>query len=326
MRLASIIGNPNGSAYYRQALIVKALLACGHTARTVQQWMEGTTSISGYDVLHVGRIFGPDALGSVRLAQQRGKVVLVDYDDDILNLPPHNPAFRADKAAQVRAIVAAADGVIVTNDTLASVYRPHAQRIAIIPNYVDVSDWPARSRTGHDPCRPVIGLFGSPSHALDWEMIAEPMRRIRAEFPHVGFLVAGFIPDYLAELATITVPWVPLDQYREVVNQIDIGLCPLRDDQFNRAKTPIKAYEYGLAGAAVVGSPTIYRTTLQGRGIVARSEDEWYTGITTYIVDLERRRSDAAALTAYVKRLDVLRNARGIAATIERLVRDITRS
>jgi O-antigen biosynthesis protein len=303
VKIASIMVQPNGCAYYRQALPMRSLARAGHDVALVDYHTARTSAIAAADVIHLGRLKGPAALSSVQRAQAEGKTVIVDYDDDLLNLPAHNSATGTYTEHDVTSILRQADGITVTSEALASVYRPYARRIAVLPNYVDVADWPAP-----EPRASItVGIAGGESHVEDWRLVAEPMQRIRAELPDVRFLVIGFNPDYLP--ATERISWLPVDQYQRTVSRIDIGLCPLVDDSFNRRKTPIKAYEYGLAGAAVVGSPTLYRTTLQGRGIIARTPDDWYEGVKAYITDPRRRTRDAAALHAFVERLDVYRHA-----------------
>src|SRR5262249_45939765 len=108
--------------------------------------------------------------------------------------------------------------------------------------------------------------------------------------------------------------------YQNTVNRADIGLCPLLDDAWNRRKSAIKAMEYGLAGAAVVASPVLYRDIVQGRGILARSEDDWYPGIETYVIDADRRKRDAKALKEYVvSRWDVRKHVADIYSTYRSL-------
>jgi O-antigen biosynthesis protein len=316
MVLLSIAINDSGSTYYRQLLPVQALAKAGYPAHVVPYQGTPSSILNGFDTLLISRVHGQSALESIHKAQARGMTVFVDYDDDLLNLPPWNPAHGSHKSEDVIAVLKAADGIVVTNDALAAVYRPYNQNIAVIPNYVDVSSW---LRPLSDIRQLTIGLFGSPSHIKDWELIADPMRRIKAEFPDVRFVVAGYKPDYLEPDEFI--PWVSLSEYRSVISQFDIGLCPLLSDDFNRRKSPIKAYEYALGGAAVVGSPTQYRTALQGRGIVARTEDEWYEGIKTYIVDADRRTRDAKALRSYVETLDAHRHTHSIYQAYQNLYR-----
>lgn len=321
MKILSVVENHFGSAYYRQLVPFGALRAAGYDVGLVDRPRVPGGVLAHYDVIQALRIASHDAAPALRqiaALQARGKRFVIDYDDDLINIPAHNPACHGVTPSEVVRAVQAVDAITVTSEALAAIYAPYARRIGIIPNYVDVAGWPARApRAGL-----TIGLVGSASHHEDWKLVLGPMRRIRARFPDVQFLVAGYLPDYLADLATEHVPWQDIASYQQTVNQIDIGLCPLEADEFNKRKTPIKAMEYGMAQAAVVASPTLYREIVGGRGALARSEPDWEAAIAAYIQDADRRRRDAAALRHYVTtRCDVARHAGAIHTTYRQLFR-----
>ena len=80
--------------------------------------------------------------------------------------------------------------------------------------------------------------------------------------PDVTFLVFGHQPyvisEHVPERRLKRLTWMPQHEYPLGLVGVDIGCCPLEDRPFNRCKTPIKAWEYALSGAAVVASPTVY--------------------------------------------------------------------
>jgi hypothetical protein len=229
----------------------------------------------------------------LRMVNARGKVAWLDYDADVLNRPG-----QLDQVDGTVAALEEAQGVIVSTPTLMATLRPYTARLTVIPSYVDPTTWPETPRASQ---KLVVGLTGSPSHGADWAIIAEPMRRILARHGEtVDFLVAGFLPDYLADLVTLPYAWVPLHHYPFVVNSIDIGLCPRIDDHAARCTSPIQALELSLAGAAVVASPTQYDAIVSGKGMVARTEHAWETAIERYIVDTAKRVRDARNLHTYV--------------------------
>src|SRR5689334_11794870 len=122
MRILSIaIGPESGSMWYRQIQPMQALARAGYPAAVVPY--EGTPSsvINGYDVILFSRIGGAaaaQAVASIKRLQERGKVVFVDFDDDLLNVPQHNPAYTG-KVDGIVEVMQAADGLVVTNEALA---------------------------------------------------------------------------------------------------------------------------------------------------------------------------------------------------------------
>jgi glycosyltransferase involved in cell wall biosynthesis len=320
MKILSVVENHFGSAYYRQFVPFGALRAAGYPVGLVDTPVVPGGVLIRYDVIQTLRIASHDAtpaLTQIAALQRRGKRFVIDYDDDLINIPAHNPASQGVTPSEVIRAVCQVDAITVTSEALAAVYRPYARRTGIIPNFVDVASWPIRPpREGL-----TIGLVGSASHHEDWKLIAGPMRRIRARFPDVRFLVAGYLPDYLEGVATEHVPWQDIAAYQATVNRIDIGLCPLLADDFNKRKTPIKAMEYALAHAAVVASPILYRELIGSRGTLARSESDWEAAIATYITDADRRKRDAAALHHHViSRCDVAHHAGAIYTTYRKLL------
>ena len=307
-RMLGVYMDDSASSLYRIIRPMKALQDAGFPAGYAHVDSVDDRMLSLYDAVVVLRTGNGDPQrirAALQLAKQQCKVVWLDYDDDVLHVPDHNPG-RPTGIDGVLASLDEAHGVVVTNRVLASVFRPYAKQLAIIPNYIDPQSWP--TKTPRYSPKLTVGITGTASHGKDWEIIAEPMRRIRQRHD-VEFLVGGFLPSYLEDSVSIFVDWLPLDQYPYMVNSIDIALCPLRDDAFNRGKTPIKALEAGLAGAAVVASPTQYADVVRGKGTIARTEAEWEAAIEKYIVDDHKRRIAQVMLRVYVeKRWDVYRH------------------
>jgi glycosyltransferase involved in cell wall biosynthesis len=317
-RTLFVYDDASASTLYRLVMPAEALANAGYPVAHGASTSLPDIVVRQYELVVVSRVGTGvnQALAAIEGLHAAGIRVAIDYDDDLLHLPPHNPAYGVD-IEELKAVLRAADGVIVTNAALASSLRPYAKQIAIVPNYVPVKRWPTpQPREGI-----TVGLVGSPSHVEDWRSVAEPMRAIRERYPDVRFLVAGFLPPYLQNVATEYVEWVDIGRYPALVNRIDIGLCPLQDDQFNRCKTPIKAYEYAMGGAAVVASPTQYGSVVRGKGSIARTEADWFAAIERYIVDTEKRRRDADALRRYVLTLDITRHVKELARAYAELGR-----
>jgi glycosyltransferase involved in cell wall biosynthesis len=318
VRILSIIGNGSGSAYYRQHVPMSALKAAGYPVTIRDQSVVPNAILASHDVVQLSRIVATDDI--VKLMQHfqgKGLLVNVDFDDDLINIPAHNPAKDIDPTAVLRTIQTA-DAITVSTEALAASYRPYAKRIGIVPNYMDVAHWPKKVRPPADE-NLAIGLVGSASHHEDWRMIAEPMRRIMETYD-VNFIIAGYLPDYLKDIVTEFIGWQDVFTYQSTVNRIDIGLCPLIDDAFNKKKTFIKAMEYGMAGAAVVASPTLYRDIVQGRGLIARDEQGWYDAIEAMIVSPALRNNYAKALhECVVSRWDVRKHTAEIYQTYRNL-------
>jgi glycosyltransferase involved in cell wall biosynthesis len=159
----------------------------------------------------------------------------------------------------------------------------------VVPNTVPewLLDHPMPERDG-----PTIGYQGSDSHILDW---TQPVRQQLARFlrDHPGWTVHSYgsmHPGDLGRYATVKhTPWSGsvADYYRSV--SMDIGIGPLRDTPFNRAKSSLRAVEYAALGVvAVLPDLPPYRGWVQDgvtgrlirsgqtmRGVLAQLAADW---------------------------------------------------
>jgi glycosyltransferase involved in cell wall biosynthesis len=329
--IPSVLGvsyDASASAYYRLAVPLRTLHAIykAHTSWVSAQ-DDRIFAAQYYDLVVLSRVSTrqiDQARRTISLLHQHGTRVLLDYDDDFLSIPEWNP-FRLSIEAQdsIRDLMGIADGVLVTNQALAQRYTPYAKRVQVLPNFIESDSWPD-TRKPNDKLR--IGLYGSASHHEDWRQVAEPLRRIMDRYAdQVELCVSDPVPEYLQGIPMTVQPWIQLSRYPMLLNQVDIGLCPLQDDTFNRGKSPVKALEYGLAGAAVVASPTQYREIVAGRGTVARTDEEWYAGIEKYILSPDRRKLAGRLLQQFVRdRWDAKRRAEVILRVYQEMYRNAT--
>jgi hypothetical protein len=90
------------------------------------------------------------------------------------------------------------------------------------------------------------------------------------------------------------------------VATMGVGIAPLTDTEFNRAKSWLKPLEYMACGVPWVGSPRAeYRALrdLTGVGLLAEQPRDWYRQLKRLMVDGELRREESAAGRAAVVEL-----------------------
>jgi glycosyltransferase involved in cell wall biosynthesis len=245
----------------------------------------------------------------IRTLHKAGLAVIYDLDDDALT-PQFGPRQHAttekdkslsDLEQDRRDRIAAmriCDGVTTTNPTLAGVIRQYVDvPVLEVPNALDIEWW---RRTLHGVRRTVepltIGWAGGARYDEDLEPVAEAWHNLARRRAGVEFVVQGFVagplaqsvpPDRLHQL-----PWLSLAEYPQAMRNVDIACCSVADNHFNRCKTPIKLWEFTMAGAPCVVSPTLYGPVSDdGQDCLhAETAAEWESALIRMVDDAEFRR------------------------------------
>lgn len=229
-----------------------------------------------------------------RAMRLKGMRTIAETDDNYFSPSHWNLHLRHmewnDEHRDAHAKVFASHGecVFSTADLRDRYYREFRERFGkqLIPNlhvcsnHVPQSDWPERvERDG--PLR--VGFMGSVSHVWDVNLTyaafhvahetgcetvmigynpAAPDNDIPNQVMVDGELVSirseksRNYMDKWGEVVSKHIPWIDPALYHRAALPLDIGLCPLRVDEFNMSKSDVKAIEYTISGAAVVCSNT----------------------------------------------------------------------
>ncbi|MGD9608075.1 MAG: glycosyltransferase [Desulfovibrionaceae bacterium] len=210
------------------------------------------------DVVLIQRVFPfPGTAPLLETIFASGKPVVYDTDDDWTSLPASHTFF-PDLGQRLPLILDTARRahlVTVSTPTLAAIFDAlDVRHVRVVPNSLPEALWPPTP----PPDRPVtaVGLAATPTHRDDLAVLEGALsglagrlgREARWVFfgcpPQKGLFpgstVLPFSQDYGAYAARL--PRLGLA----------IGLAPLADTPFNRAKSPIKWMEYAACGLAGV--------------------------------------------------------------------------
>ncbi len=215
--------------------------------------------------------------------------IVYDTDDDILAYPAWT-GFAAAAARErdvVERILGLADLVTAATPVLAERLAPHTRgEVRVIRNALDPR-WYVRllPRPGEEPLgEPRVVYHGVPVRLRDYEVARPAVDRVAAEVAGLRrvWLGAAEEPRIVAAMDEVR-PWVEGPAAfgaALVAARPDIGLAPLLDEPFNRAKSELHWLEYAMAGAPAIvsglegGGPfDVVRDGLDG--LVARSPDDW---------------------------------------------------
>jgi hypothetical protein len=194
-----------------------------------------------------------------------------------------------------RRAAAAAARMVVGNDVLAEWAAERCADVRVVPTCVEPADYRLRdSWEIADP--PVLGWIGSP--ATEGYLVgiagalAEVHRRTGARLALISG--AGAIPPTLRGF-TDKSTWTP-----SAVQSIagwDIGLMPLRDGLYERAKCGYKLLQYGASGVPAVASPVgVNRSMLELMdGLAPTAAGDWVEALMALLTEPAARRAERAA-------------------------------
>jgi O-antigen biosynthesis protein len=268
------------------------------------------------------------AFGEIFISEchKRNISTIFDIDDDFFSLLPSFDVYGdfykrgyaepTDKLRFLMRNLRLADVVTVTTDVLKSVYLPLNKNILVVPNQVAGWEWTETTRFNKPPNEIWIGWQGTYNHWDDFMVVNKVLTRILGENPNLKLLIAGF-PEVMHQFPASVRPQIiaipfsdDLNIFSKLCRSSDIGIAPLYDCAFNKAKSDLKILQYGIASLCCVASPISYgKTIIHGEtGLLAETSDDWYQAINSLINNETQRKSFGTALNHYVKTNRMLEN------------------
>lgn len=247
-----------------------------------------------------------------------GKAVLYEIDDDLLDGESlRSRGFKGDVQTlinKVRFLAKTADLVTVSTQPLAKIIRQINPNVRVIPNALDVRHWQLNNSSERNvprldliPNRPIrIGYIGTPTHDADLDLIAPAMQAIQKKYgARVEIeVIGGFQHKTPSFGKRVALP--KKTDYPNFVHwllqraQWDVGVIPLKGDDFNKSKSNLKFLEYSALKLAIVCSdvPTYadVASNLKNSLVVSNTTEQWIAALEQLIESetLRQRLSNAA--------------------------------
>ncbi len=180
-----------------------------------------------------------------------------------------------------------ADAAWVGNPLLADFARQHCRHVELIASAVDCDHYRVKQDyTLASPLR--LCWSGTPSSYPYLDLIREPLRQLGRLMPY-RITIMSRTPFSFKD-AAIHEQWVPFSHSAEVklLQSSDIGLMPLPDGPYERAKENYKTKIYLASGLPVVASPVgMNREFIKPgiRGALANTHDDWVQSIVAFVKD-----------------------------------------
>ncbi|HEX5146110.1 MAG TPA: glycosyltransferase [Conexibacter sp.] len=296
MRVAVVASMTTVNAVYR-ALPLLGLSRRGHAVHVDadgQALLAG--ALRGVDVVHVYRQQHPRVRRALRALRASGTAIVWDNDDYVM--PPQARAGeqQARRAqAEIMQTIPLAHLVTTTSQMLAEQYRAWgAADVQVVENYLPQHF--ARPPAAHGE-GVLVGWVAAGEHVHDVERLGlrATFQRLLATHPEARVATIGVS----LELASERYAHTDIVEYRELPDHIgafDVGIAPIADIPFNRAKSNVKLKEYAAMGVPWLASPIGPYTGLgekQGGRLVA--DDRWHDELERLIRDERARRKLAKA-------------------------------
>src|SRR5688572_6374484 len=286
---------PGQNAQYRAFQPMRAMIRRGHEViwPPTENGEVDPRRLAGCDLVHIFRRSEPDTWQAVSSLMRAGMPMTFDNDDDLTAVPRQRRSAIASQrhfAATVR-MGRAARVLTTTNDVLAEKYRrAGVERVEVIGNYLV----PDVARPRHPHRGVVVGWVAGVEHKSDADAlaIAATLKRLVAEHPDVSVECIGV--DLKLPVRYRHDRHVAFEEVPDRLGGFDIGIAPLADTAFNRARSDIKLKEYAASGVVWLASPVgPYRQLGETQGGRLVPDDGWYAALERLVVE-ERARTELA--------------------------------
>jgi len=298
----------------------------------------------GTDIMIFQRQHQQDVLEKMRYAKSRGILTIYEVDDNLLEMPPqfkkpHEFYSKPEVQSVIKQFLNEVDIVTVSTDELGKWVLSIApqQKVMLIPNSIDASMWEEayQLKSDGDPLESnvTIGWMASGSHMIDAPLVGKALGKLMSEFDSLRLHFIGWIgfrdfPGvYLGQYTKrIKIdPWIEINELPTVMSDFSIGVAPLKDVAFNNQKSALKYFQYSVLGIPTVASPSLsYVETIdEGCGMIAGSEESWYSSLKELIIDKQKRLDmGEKARNLVLKRYDIRQTAPFIVAAYEKIMKE----
>jgi glycosyltransferase involved in cell wall biosynthesis len=130
-----------------------------------------------------------------------------------------------------------------------------------------------------------IGWIGSQSNFHYLDIIKEPLRLLSAKYPgEICLHLVGVENVSLEDVETLTYIWDSGTEV-QILDTFDVGIMPLKNDDFTRGKGGYKLLQYMSMSKANISSPVGVNSKIVNNGVSgfsANSEEEWFDCFEEY--------------------------------------------
>jgi glycosyltransferase involved in cell wall biosynthesis len=288
MKIGMVWDFAAAASHYRVVYPCEMMRRRGHEIVYSDEGQADISKLRECDVVLHYRRCDDETYGATRQLVRAGVPIVYDNDDDYLLMPEEHPRYGEFGPEGVKHLFAntlriakLASVMTTTTAPVAARYREHGiDRLEVIPNYLRPvgAIHPGREHEGF-----VIGWVAGLEHEGDARRIgiANTLERVLARHEDVVVECIG-VDLGLSQRSDryFHYPSLPFPELQDRVAGFDIGLAPLADTAFNRARSDIKVKEYAACGIPWIASPVgPYRGLGESEGGRLVSDDGWFEAL-----------------------------------------------
>lgn len=214
---------------------------------------------TSYDVAVFQRPFIKPHLTAINMLKLMGIKVIIDYDDDVLNLPIHNPYYANYKANEenIKQIAKAADLIWTSTPGLKDTFDKLNNNTLVIPNAHNDYLFPVSKKVPFNKKTKKVAYRGGTTHEVDVYSQLEDWIDIINKNKTTEFYFMGARFPYLESRCGDNYLIIPgthiLDYFRNFHKlNPNIFIYTLENTKFNQGKSNISWIEATYSGAAVI--------------------------------------------------------------------------
>lgn len=193
------------------------------------------------------------------------------------------------------------DLVTCTTSILQAEFKKITPNVAVLPNLIDPNFWPTIPDFNKREVR--IGWQGGFSHYEDLYDIVPVIKDTLNKHENVKFVYFGDqrFRNLFKDCDQNKIEWQDWVHhetypYKMTLLNLDIGICPLADNQFNWTKSAIKWMEYSMLGCATIASNIEpYSPVIKNgeTGFLVSDNKEWGLALDALIENAPQRKKMA---------------------------------
>lgn len=225
---------------------------------------------------------------------KRWKIKLIfDFDDanfalhQLANSKSPSRYYDYSKTAK---IIKLSDYVLAGSEYLKNYAMQITDKVAKVPTSVDFERYTLKNVDGH---KPVIGWIGTSSSLKYLEPMEAVFSQLRQEGADFSVKIVCNLPFEFSSVETIYKKW-KLEDEIEDLKSFDIGIMPISDDQYARAKCGFKIIQYMAVGIPVVCSPVGENVLIAGKQnscLLADTMPQWVEKLSLLLADGKLRKT-----------------------------------